>query len=337
MALYTISFSKVQCWNRCRRAWYYRYQLELQRKLKAIPLALGSLGHKCLELYYSNDCKLKATLPALKEFKRDIKGLFDEERALYEDMPKDLMRILRGYHIYWQDHKNLKVVTADGRPFVERRIFYPLTDMIDLELVVDLVAETNNGLWVIDHKFVKSLPTESYRTTDMQTALYYFIIKELTGLPIDGAMFNYLKSTPRKKPRVLKSGKLSKAKIDTDPLTFMEAIQENKEDAKEYEEILATLKFSNFYQRYAVAKPDVLVKTLLHEMVQAGKHMYAIQNSPASFFPHNLTSTCDWDCEYRPLCIAELMGHDTEFMIKTNYERRKREDGEETEEEAAGN
>jgi len=115
----------------------------------------------------------------------------------------------------------------------------------------------------------------------------------------------------------------------------MEAIRENKEDAKEYEEILATLKFSNFYQRYAVAKPDVLVKTLLHEMVQAGKHMYAIQNSPASFFPHNLTYNCDWDCEYRPLCIAELMGHDTEFMIKTEYERRKRLDGKE--EEAAGN
>ena len=93
-------------------------------------------------------------------------------------------------------------------------------------------------------------------------------------------MFTYLKSTPRKKPKVLKSGKLSKAQIDTDPLTLAEAIQENKEDAKGISQILATLKFSNFYQRYAVVKPDVLVKTLLHEMVQAvGKHMYAIQNS----------------------------------------------------------
>ena len=41
----------------------------------------------------------------------------------------------------------------------------------------------------------------------------------------------------------------------------------------------------------------------------------------ASFFPHNLTYNCESNREYRPLCIAELMGHDTEFMIKTEFER----------------
>ena len=55
------------------------------------PFVCGSLGHKVFRAILQQRLQPKAILPApFVEFKRGIKGLFDEERALYEDMPKDL-------------------------------------------------------------------------------------------------------------------------------------------------------------------------------------------------------------------------------------------------------
>lgn len=325
-----VSFSRWKTLTRCELMYYYKYELSIRRKLRAISLSRGSLIHKCLELYYQEG--YKAIPKAFAEFNQSLNKLFDEERALYKDLPQEVARIMRGYHAYWQDHKNLKILRDKQGPFVEREIVIPVVGEISTKVVIDLVAEDHVGLWVIDHKSCKNLPQDDFRITDVQSTLYYWVLRELGYKPA-GVMWNYIRTKPPTEPVFLKkSGRLSKAKIDTDKATYLEAIKRYGLDPADYQDILSSLTYKSFFTRIRLPKPIPMVKQVLTELVLVGKKMQKLQGKPKAHFVRSLQRSCDWDCEYRPLCISELLGHDTQYMIEAHYERRE-DDGEEIEEE----
>jgi hypothetical protein len=308
--------------------YYYKYELNLQRKLKSIPASMGSLIHKCLEIYYREGYK---HIPkAFDEFNKSLSKLFDEERALYKDLPQEVARIMRGYHLYWQDYKNLRVVRDEQGPLVEREIVVPITQDISVKVVIDLMAEDPLGLWIVDHKSCKDLPQDDFRTTDVQSTLYYWVARQLGYRP-NGIMWNYIRTKAPTEPKVLKSGGLSRAKIDTDKATYLEAIKKYGLDPADYQDILSSLSYKSFFTRIKLPKPAPVVKSVLRDLVTVGKRMMRLQGKPEAYFVRSLQRSCDWDCEFRPLCIADLLGHDTQFMIATHYERRE-DSGEEVEE-----
>ena len=92
----TMSFSKWKTITRCYRQAYYKYILKLRKKSKGVALAKGSLIHECIEaMFLEND--YNAIKKPIRRFKNNLEELFEEERVQYEDIPGEVMRIMRGY------------------------------------------------------------------------------------------------------------------------------------------------------------------------------------------------------------------------------------------------
>lgn len=329
-----ISVSKWATLVRCLRKYYYAYELNLRRKVQAVPLVRGSLGHECLQHYYKSDCDLQSIKHPIISFKKQLDNLSIEEREMYASLPDDAVRIMRGYHSYWHDDKNLRVWEDDDGLFIERELVVPITRGVHLVLIVDLLAEDQNGLlWIMDHKWVKGEPPAELRTHDYQGGAYYWALTKL-GYKPEGVVWNYLRTKAPSEPKVLKDGTLSKAKIDTDRATYMAAIKKNGLNPADYEDMLSSLSAKTFFNRVRLPQPDALVETIVDELKRVGQMVRTLKGKPQQRFVRTLCRTCEWDCEFKPLCLAELQKRNTELMLSNHYEERRKEDDENGKEEA---
>jgi len=313
-----ISNSKFKTFTHCRHKYYYKHELEIRRKVKSVQLERGSLIHECLRAYYEQG-SLKAIKPVLQGAIDSLKG-FDEEKALFEDIPSEVARLMRGYHNYWKDAQSLKVVEHEGSPVIEREFEVPLDKDLNFLFTMDLLVEDSLGIWPYDHKSHKKLPDDDYRASDTQSVMYYWGARELGFNPV-GFVFNYIRTKAPLVPELLKSGALSKRKIDTDRATYLKAIKDHGLNPKDYEDFLKTLSYKDFFRRVRISKPEALVKNVLNDFKVAGKEMMKLKGKPASHFYRSPSIMCEWGCEYRPLCLAELMGHDVRFILETQFEK----------------
>lgn len=326
--LIEVSFSELKTWRRCQRMHKFKYVERLQKRSKSLPLYKGSVIHSCLEYYYTGrDWK-----DAWRLFKKEFDKLLPEEKAVYEDLPSEVARLMKGYTVYYKKD-DLEVVTdKKGRPIVERefRVRIPNTRVV-VKGIIDLVARDNYGIWVFDHKTVKKEPpSQEFRMTDVQTTLYFWVVltlcKEWGINPKDlrGAVFNYIRTSPPKEPELLKDGKMSKRNIDTCWMFYRSALIKAGLDPRNYLDMKKKLKGNEarFYHRHRMDKPKALMKILLQEAVFTAYQIEALHDSVA----RTLDKSCEWGCDYKELCYAELQGFDTSSMIKTMYERRTEDD-----------
>ena len=198
-----------------------------------------------------------------------------------------------------------------GTPFV-------FTGRIDL-----IVKEKKTGfIWVVEHKTAKKVPGMNTKVTDFQSTLYVMVARVM-GYKSKGIIFNYLRTKPPTVPRVLVRGGLSKAQdVDTDYYTYLKTIVDNGLDPNDYLEVLVRLKTepNRFYVRHRIPKPGPMMKALFSEMVEAASRIKKFKKPLRSFL-----FLCDTQCDYYSLCLAELQGHDVEYIIKNEYEERRDE------------
>lgn len=332
--LIELSVSKVKKWRACQKAFDYKYVDKLRPKKKAVALRRGTWIHSCLE---ARD-KGEDWLEVIKKLKKEeYDKLFLEEKAELGDLPMEVLRIMRAYHQTWQkvdaEYEVLRVeqdfmIRLDKTPFV-------LVGKID-----GIRRHKATGkIWCVEHKtMAKSIPTEEFRVTDVQTAIYDWVLEQLAPYigykkeDIAGVMFDYIKTKPPTIPDLLKNGQLSQKKIDCDRWTYLACIKKHGLDPKDYTEFLKRLDENMFFTRIPMAKNPVMVKTILRELINTG---IQIQQLSGKYTARNLSFTCDRPkCEYRDLCLADLQGANLEFLIKTLYERSDEEDGKETESES---
>ena len=311
------SFSELQCFRRCQMKHHYRYIMKLEKKTKDLPLERGSVLHLCLEAFY----KTGEWKPELKKYKKKFNRLFEEERELYGDLPAEVFRIMRGYCNYHKNDRKWKVLGVEV-PF---KVRLPNSRVV-LEGYIDLCVEEKTGIWVVEHKTHKDIPSHDYRMMDVQPTLYYYVAEQHFGSDVVmGCIYNYLRTKPPTVPKLLKSGKLSKAKIDTDRATYLAAIKKHGLDRDDYEEVLSRLSYRNYFRRERIPKPEGLVRKVIGEAIITGHLIEPFKQGrllPARTF----IKSCLWDCEFLPLCYASLHGHDVGFLIKNEYRPREGRD-----------
>jgi len=336
--LIEVSFSELKSWRRCQKQHHYKYRQNLQRKTKALPLYKGSVVHSCLEYHY----KGKDWKEAWKLFKEEFDKLFPEEKAVYGDLPTEVARLMKGYIAYYKDEEWEVVKDNKGKPIVERefKIRIPKTRVV-IKGVIDLIIRDKYGIWVVDHKTVKKEPpSQEFRMSDVQTTLYFWVVLTLCekwGIDpkeVKGAIFNYIRTEPPKEPELLQNGTMSKRNIDTCWLFYKSALKKAGLDPKDYLDMKKKLagNEAKFYHRHRMDKPKTLIKTLLQEAVFTGYQIEAFSDHPV----RSLDKSCDWGCEYKELCYAELQGLDTESLIRALYERRDEDGKSRKEKEAKG-
>jgi len=314
------SLTKMNVVSRCLRKAYYAYVMNLKRAVAPIAPTRGILGHECLaNLYRGKDWQA----PIMK-VSIDLSKVFEEEREDYASLPGDMFRLMRGYILTYQGDKDWKIHA------VEESFLVTTPGGHELEGRIDLIIEDSTGLYVVDHKFVGVVPEDSVRFMDAQTAIYQYV-GDVLGLEPAGVIFNYIRTKAPTVPRLLKNGTMSRAKIDTDPATYIKALKDNGLDPADYADFIATLSNRSFYNRFKLPRPRHLVKAVLSDF---DRWMTVLEEcgGDKDKYPRSLSKNCSWDCEFYRICQCELAGVDPSDIIEMYYTDRRDDSGENEEE-----
>jgi len=300
------SVSKINCINRCKKKYEYSYIRNLEKIVPDIRLSKGSLIHSSLENYYN---KLDWTKP-LDEYQRHVEKTFEgEDYKEQMELVTEAYRIVRSYLTHYSDER-LEVLA------VELPFELPIGDF-NYVGIIDLIYKDNAGdVWVCDHKTVKIIPDESQAVTNLQTSLYYGVAHKL-GYNPTGIEFNYIRTKSPTKPKILKNGTLSKAKLDTDVGTYKSVIKSAGLNEDDYADVLASLEYNVFFKRVRLPKPKNLLASAVTEFKNS-----CITIRDTTVFPRSMNMNCDWDCSYQELCHAELRGIDIEYIEKSLYKQK---------------
>lgn len=322
------SASKIARIRRCKHAFYYSDILELQRKVKSIAPSRGSLIHACLQENYNGRDWTKP----ISDMQIDWDLMFDEERAEWGDLPKETYRIMRGYLMaYKTTDSKLKTLATEVH-------FEIPIGRHTYEGYIDWIYEDDRGVWVADHKCVKTLPSEQELYMDLQTLMYYEacrtdpnLKKLLAGKKLAGVVFNHIRTKAPKEPQVLKSGGISKAACDTDVATYFEAVKREGLNIDDYRDMIPRLQGNIFFRRTKIPVSEATLRILKEELLESLDEVDRCKKlgmAGCGVFPRTtMKNRCSWDCEYAPICFAELAGMNTDGIIADQYEpRTKREE-----------
>ncbi len=314
--MFQTSHSKTKLARRCLKAYEYRYLMKLQRRVKSRALIVGSLVHNCLEMYFREGYYL----PAIREWKEgEFTKMFAEEQALHKDVIPLARQLIKGYISNW---KSLDLEML----WVEKEFSIEISPGITLIGKIDGLARDSRKMrWLVEHKTCKKMPGEEVRIYDTQVLLYAGALPFMDEEPVNGVIWDYLRTKLPTKPHLLKSGGLSVAQsIDTTKEVYLQAIRKHGLDPRGYVDILEHLetKRDQFYRQVKLPMNDIMGQNILHELITTSEMLIGLEHEykegGINHCTRNLTRDCSW-CDYNTLCHAELRGEDTEYLLKHDY------------------
>jgi hypothetical protein len=247
------------------------------------------------------------------ELAQEFDRMFDEEKDAFGDLPEICANIMESYVYHWREEDSTFEVIA-----VEELCEAELPGGHTLKFKFDGIVEDEYGRWLMEHKSHRTIPGSTYRFIDMQTARYVWGLNEIgTYGEITGVLWNYIRTKEPTKPQLLKSGRLSSRKIDTDLLTYVQAIQEYGLDPRDYKDVILTLKRHNdFFRRERVPKPKSVIETLVKDSVIIADEI------ERGFEPiRSIERGCEFSCSFLDLCSVELYGGDGDDVRRSKYRK----------------
>lgn len=251
--------------------------------------------------------------------------LFPEEQEDYHEngyyLPDAARKILRSYFYWWKN------TLAEEEPLLIEQPWQRQHDSgHTFEGRIDLLLRDRKGNLVLrDWKSTKSAPKSSWKLMESQLHIYPWginsILKQHGLEQVSYIEFDYLLTKPPTKPKQNQDGSLSKAKIDTDALTYLEALREyGIEITPEHKKKLKELKEDNpFFQRHPSPRSKKVTNQILDEALQTATLMRQIHERPTAGAVRTVRQSCDWDCAYQDLCMGELWGNDVSTIRKREF------------------
>lgn len=322
--------SMIKSMRRCPRQAMYKYADRLKPRHLKRPLQFGKWMHWLLEAHYKGE-DWKAVHAKLCE---QYSELFDEEQEKLGDLPNDCMNLMLSY-LWHYKHENWRVHA------VEFTVQTRWPDGSIYRGKVDLLVENEYGLWIVDHKNHKRLPDEQYRFLDTQSPLYVWAARRgdpesgIPGIPVAGFIWNYLRTAPPSKPKMLANGsRLSKTLGDTtypvyarelkklgitdfdfDP-TIRPTLQRLKGDRYEY----GKLQTSRFFQRHVLERDDDMLQGLAGEAWRTSRRMHTYPFHQRRTVERAVDfQACKWACDFTRLCQTELAGGITGNLLRQDF------------------
>ncbi|HUW44354.1 MAG TPA: PD-(D/E)XK nuclease family protein [Dehalococcoidia bacterium] len=330
----TISYSEVSAYRRCPKSWEYRYKQRIKRKFKGIRLLIGSILHEMLNAYIERkiDKNYDGNDPwdVLEEYNEKYSAYFEEERDKYGDIIGNCGQIFEGYlRKYRKDELTYEAseikIELDLSQLGSNAI-----PVIFIGFVDKIAVDMQKRRWIMDHKFMKSIPNADERFSELQLLLYVWTYgMQAPKDKIDGVCWDYARSKPPTVPEVLKNGQLSKRKnLDCDPYTYLKTVRANGLKDADYVDMLEHLegKEDTFFERVFLPLPGTeMIVEVVSDFLQTTAEIQAKRENgrcARSMSPFNCAT-----CDFRPLCEAEVRGLDADFIRKSEYEERGSYDG----------
>ena len=287
-------------------AYYYKYGLKLRPKKKGIALRRGSIIHECIEAYDSGRSWRKPYKAFAKQFYEET---FKEEIVEMGDIPRMVEELMENYQALYEN---------DGLIYLGNELHFelPLMPGVVIEGYLDALVEDEKGaIWPKETKTYKRNPDYDFLLLNTQSALYTWAVTEM-GYSPKGTLWDIIRAKEPGRPQFLKDGKVSKRGIDSTPYTVKKALREMGQNPEDYEDLLAKVSYEDYCRRYPVRVNPTVVKGIMDDFKSTARE---IMKSGDKLRDRNLGKGCAW-CDYKPLCQADLMGLDTEFIQKKQFE-----------------
>lgn len=317
--------SMLKTFRRCPKQADYKYVQRLKPRVLGRPLRVGKWMHYLQEAFY------KSLMPGYdgpswedvhKRLSREFHDLFDEEKQELGDLPTECERMMRSYlwHYAKDPWKVLQVEVMLETEFPDGGIY---------RLRFDMLIENEFGLWLVDHKWMKTFPDEAFRMMDVQSALYTWAALR-NRIPVQGFIWNYARSKAPVVPQLIQSGtRISRwDTVDTDFPTAARAIKEYGLPLGPYKRRLRYLKslryehgvfnHSPFFQRRVFEKSPQVLKAMATEAFRTHTrmHAYPFDRPGVERVPGR---SCKFECSYPDLCQAELLGGNADLIRRKRY------------------
>lgn len=314
-----ITHSMMKTMRMCPQQFNYKYIQRLKPQVLGRPLRFGTWMHELYEAFHKGE-DWKAIH---KRNCHRYSKFFDEEKDALGDLPRDCMRTMLSYIWHYKEDE----WTVHEAEFV---LEAELPDGTLYRGKVDLLVENQYGLWIVDHKNHKRLPDLEFRMLDAQSALYVWAALK-NKIPVQGHIWNYVRSTPPSEPALLKSGKaLSRsAKIVTDYPHLVRALRHYELDFADYEYQLGMLKAqryrpgemqtSPFFRRDVLEKSPELLKRVATEGFMTSNRVKNYHWHQQDRIERNVGGHCKFMCSFSDLCSTELFGGNTDFLRRKRF------------------
>ena len=341
MSYLKISVSDLMYYSECRRKWWW--QKAYSAKIQPPYFFVGNIVHDGLEGFYSEGPEKAiemATATANKTLDEVSENsvLFggDDANAKYEELADLGLKMLNNYFTY----EAIDPLMPGGKiEHIEKTMRHRIKlsgwhyEGIMLTGRADLLVRDSKGqLWVVDHKTSNSYTPglSGLDVDDQLTAYMYLCWKTLGEMPV-GVLYNVLLKKVPEKPRVLKSGKLSKAKDQgTTVSLYMEAINEMGLDPGDYADILEYLDATGweqfFFREYATRNESELLAYQNRLIVKATEVASIFADPDTWAVPSPKTRDCTY-CEFLSACKSADDGGDPEVILETTFKKNKRYSG----------
>lgn len=338
--MFNVSMSAFQTWQKCEQQYDYSYRRGL-RPLERDPAPeRGVVLHEYLETYYrqlsdgvdamsAHAAGLERIATHGPEFELAAKVMLVGNRPgdveIYTNMLAQCEYLADRYF------------TMRGRDdaerytplMIEKRVSIQLVAGIQSTGIIDLVLRDNvtGRVSLAEHKTTAAVPSPSVRLRDFQTVLYAEKLKQTMGLAIDSVLWNYLRTKPPEQPAMLKNGKLSRAAtMDTTWPMYLAEVHRHGLDPNDFTDVRERLEpreLAVYFPRYEhviVADSTLLLEDYAVESTRMRRAVWEWDNNRSRPI-RTVTRGCDW-CSFYRLCEAEIMGGDTDDLIKRHYSTR---------------
>lgn len=225
-----------------------------------------------------------------------------------------------------------------GEPLVEASFFIELPGWRGLHFIVDWVAtHTPTGLtWVIDWKTKATIEQQDVSSinredTNLQKAIYQYGLLQ-HGIKTAGSRIAQIKSAVPKHPKVNKDGSISRAAVSTDWPAYKAAIEAAGLDPEDYADMKIKYENSVWFAWTAAYRSERELNNIWEQVVVPRAHQAAALALSGMDAPRALGSFSCGMCWAKSLCVEELRGGDTEFIMKTQYRHVKKSDAEDPDE-----
>lgn len=192
----SVSHSEVDNYLLCRRKHYYGYTMSLQRVKESAALAMGTAGHKVLEVFYTAIVNGNSFDKALAEAKEVADQLRKEVQI--PTGRADIFDTLFNY--YFPNEPFVKEGYEIQAVEKEFSLLYDEENDLSYPFVVDLIVKSPEGKTiVVDHKFVYDFYNYEASIMQPQIPKYIGALRAL-NYKIDHGMYNMVRTRKLKEP-----------------------------------------------------------------------------------------------------------------------------------------
>lgn len=291
----SVSHSEVDSYLMCRRKHYYGYGMSLERISTSQALATGTAGHRILEAFYAGLLSVSDTAEGqLKNFDVGLEeAVVTYQKILDEGFEEPSNRVTLKdslFHEEWGYFANEFIVRKGWRILAveaEFSLVYDTETDSRYPFVVDMIAQDTEGKHVvIDHKFVYDFYTPGQTDLQPQIPKYIGALRAM-GHEISYGAYNMVRTRKLKTP-------------EPSSMQYFMILKPN------IERVLNT-----FTEQLGVAAEIQTLKELTLE--DRNKRAYRTANK----------MVCQ-SCSFKDICSTELVGGNTQLMLKTEYKIRER-------------